>query len=72
MTADTFPSPRFPDLDGKRAYVTGGATGIGRAIATLLAAQGVRVAVADLDGAAAERTGGGPRRRRCRAGGRRA
>ena len=59
MTADSFPSPRFPDLDGKRAYVTGGATGIGRAIATLLAAQGVRIAVADLDGAAAERTAAG-------------
>jgi meso-butanediol dehydrogenase/(S,S)-butanediol dehydrogenase/diacetyl reductase len=37
------------DLKGKRAIVTGGAVGIGRAIATALAAHGVRVAIADLD-----------------------
>ena len=51
------------DLRGKRAIVTGGATGIGAAIAGALAATGVRVAVADLDGAGAEslaaRLGGG-------------
>ena len=55
MTGHTLPSPRYPDLAGKRAFVTGGAVGIGRAIATLLTLQGVRVAVADLDAAAAER-----------------
>jgi len=37
------------DLRGKRAIVTGGATGIGRAIAKALALHGVRVALADLN-----------------------
>ncbi len=37
------------NLAGKRALVTGGASGIGRATALLLARQGVAVAVADLD-----------------------
>jgi NAD(P)-dependent dehydrogenase (short-subunit alcohol dehydrogenase family) len=50
------------DLKGKRAIVTGAATGIGRAIARALALHGVAVAVADLsaDGAAtvAEELGG--------------
>jgi NAD(P)-dependent dehydrogenase (short-subunit alcohol dehydrogenase family) len=41
--------PPYADLSGKRAFVTGGATGIGRAIATALAACGVKVAIADLD-----------------------
>jgi len=36
-------------LAGRTAYITGGAQGIGAAIATLLVAEGVRVAVADLD-----------------------
>jgi len=36
-------------LDGKVAVVTGGASGIGRAIAADLAAQGARVVIADLD-----------------------
>ena len=37
-------------LDGQRAFVTGGASGIGRATARLMAAEGARVAVADLNG----------------------
>lgn len=38
-------------LSGKTAYITGGANGIGASIADLLSAEGVRVAVADADGA---------------------
>ena len=41
-------------LDGKAAIVTGSARGIGRATAELLAEQGARVLVNDLDGDVAE------------------
>ena len=44
------------DLSGRTAIVTGGAVGIGRASAALLAEAGARVVVADLDGSAGERT----------------
>ena len=37
------------ELSGKRAIVTGGASGIGRAIVRLLVLQGVQTAVADID-----------------------
>ena len=43
------------DLSGKRAVVTGGASGIGAAIAEALAGAGAHVVVADLDGDAAAR-----------------
>jgi NAD(P)-dependent dehydrogenase (short-subunit alcohol dehydrogenase family) len=51
----------MPALDGKVALVTGGAQGIGRAIAAGLAAEGARIVVADLQGAeqAAEAFDGG-------------
>jgi meso-butanediol dehydrogenase/(S,S)-butanediol dehydrogenase/diacetyl reductase len=44
------------DLKDKAAIVTGGAAGIGRAIATALTVHGVRVAVADLNAEAAHQT----------------
>ncbi len=48
--------PLATDLAGKRAIVTGGAVGIGRAIVLALADCGVRVAVLDRDRPGAERT----------------
>ncbi|MBW4024057.1 MAG: SDR family oxidoreductase [Proteobacteria bacterium] len=42
------------DLAGKTALVTGGATGIGRAIATALYKHGVHLVIADIDGEAAQ------------------
>jgi 3-hydroxybutyrate dehydrogenase len=44
-------------LDGRRAIVTGGASGIGRAIAEDLAAQGARVLVTDINADDGERVG---------------
>ena len=44
-------------LSGKVAAVTGGARGIGRAIAAALGGRGMRVAIGDVDAEAAERTG---------------
>ena len=46
----------YAELNGKRAFVTGGANGIGRAIAQALARSGVKVAIADIDREKAERT----------------
>ncbi|CAN5539532.1 SDR family NAD(P)-dependent oxidoreductase [soil metagenome] len=47
-------SPSFPELSGKRAIVTGGASGIGRAIAEALSRQSIHVAVCDINLDAAE------------------
>jgi meso-butanediol dehydrogenase / (S,S)-butanediol dehydrogenase / diacetyl reductase len=44
------------DIEGRRALVTGGAAGIGRAIVASLARHGASVAIADLDGEAAARS----------------
>ena len=44
------------DLTGRRAVVTGGAQGFGRAIAQRFVASGARVAIWDLDAALMERT----------------
>jgi len=44
------------DLEGRVAIITGGARGIGRAIADRLSASGARVAIWDIDGAVAENT----------------
>ncbi len=49
-------SSPYTELDGKRAFVTGGAHGIGRAIAHALAGNGAKVAIADIDAEAARRT----------------
>jgi D-threitol dehydrogenase (NAD+) len=46
-------------LDGKTALVTGGAAGIGAAIAAAYAAKGARIAVADLNETAAANTASG-------------
>ncbi|MCK0196100.1 SDR family oxidoreductase [Ancylobacter sp. 6x-1] len=48
------PTPVYPELAGRRALVTGGAVGIGRAIAEALARQKARVAIADIDLARAQ------------------
>ena len=47
------------DLEGRAAVVTGGATGIGLAVARRLADSGARVALWDLDGAEAARAASG-------------
>jgi NAD(P)-dependent dehydrogenase (short-subunit alcohol dehydrogenase family) len=48
-------------VEGKVAVVTGGASGIGRATAQALAAEGARVGIADVDEAGGERVAAGIR-----------
>jgi NAD(P)-dependent dehydrogenase (short-subunit alcohol dehydrogenase family) len=57
MTAAQHPSIDF-GLQGKGAFVTGAAGGIGREVAVSLAAAGMRVAVVDLDQGACDRVVG--------------
>ncbi len=45
----TAPTPVYAELNGRKAFVTGGATGIGRAISAALAKQGVQVAIGDIN-----------------------
>ncbi|HWA53057.1 MAG TPA: SDR family NAD(P)-dependent oxidoreductase, partial [Solirubrobacterales bacterium] len=45
-------------LEGRKALVTGGASGIGAAIAARLAAEGAEVWVGDVDTEGAERVAG--------------
>nr|WP_272212490.1 SDR family NAD(P)-dependent oxidoreductase [Marinicella sp. W31]MDC2878405.1 SDR family NAD(P)-dependent oxidoreductase [Marinicella sp. W31] len=49
--------PIFPELEGRKAVVTGGATGIGRAIVEALRRQKVDVALCDINPEAAAKTG---------------
>ncbi len=58
MSPNELAEQTYPDLMGKTAIVTGGATGIGFAIARSLAAQGVSIAIADLDCDAAKKAAG--------------
>jgi 3-hydroxybutyrate dehydrogenase len=57
MTAHNMPAPGTVnvDLSGRRALVTGAASGIGQACARRLAGAGATVIAVDLDGAGAER-----------------
>ena len=52
----TSPVRLASDIAGQRAVVTGGATGIGRAIVAALIRQGATVVIADLDVTGAQRT----------------
>ena len=45
-------TPRYPELSGQVAVVTGGAKGIGQGIVLRLVREGMRVVVADMDGGA--------------------
>jgi NAD(P)-dependent dehydrogenase (short-subunit alcohol dehydrogenase family) len=48
------PFARYPSLNGRTVFITGGATGIGAAFVSHFAAQGARVAFCDIDASAGE------------------
>ena len=50
--------PRYPEIEGKTAIVTGAGRSIGRAIALRLAKEGAAVSVTDIDEASAESVAG--------------
>jgi NAD(P)-dependent dehydrogenase (short-subunit alcohol dehydrogenase family) len=50
----TEPAVRYRSLEGRRVFVSGGASGIGEAIVRAFAAQGSQVGFCDIDAAAAE------------------
>ena len=41
-------------VDGKKAFITGGAQGLGEATARMMAREGAKVTVTDVNGAGAE------------------
>jgi D-xylose 1-dehydrogenase len=47
-------SARYPSLEDKRVFITGGASGIGATLVTAFVHQGARVAFIDIDDAAAQ------------------
>ena len=55
-TADTMTPMTAFDMTGRVTIVTGGASGIGRAVADLLARMGSAVVIADMNGEGAEKT----------------
>lgn len=56
MSPNTLPTATYPELSQKNAIITGGASGIGLAIARALSAQNVSVTIADLNEDAAKAT----------------
>ena len=48
---------RYPSLQGRRVFVTGGATGIGAAVVAALARQGAQVAFVDVAASVATHLG---------------
>ncbi len=54
MKTNNQPAVRYPDLEGRSVFISGGATGIGKSLVEAFCAQGASVAFVDIDVAAAE------------------